>query len=73
MRRSVSVAKRMPDVVPTISSLVGRPGQDAGFTLNGSGFMEVASTITIGGVPYVDDVGNARWDVSGARNSVYSL
>ncbi|MGB8169737.1 MAG: pre-peptidase C-terminal domain-containing protein, partial [Chthoniobacteraceae bacterium] len=36
-------------IVPVITSISGQPGTDNSFTLFGSGFMEGASTITIGG------------------------
>ena len=58
-------------IVPVISVLSGRPGLDASFTLLGSGFMEGASTMTVGGVPFEDVFTNDRVDVSGSRNSSY--
>ena len=57
-------------VVPTLTGIdSGRPGEDDNFYLRGSGFMEGASTITIGGVAFVDSATNlSPLDVSGARN-----
>jgi len=37
-------------IVPVITSMSGQPGLETFFTLFGSGFMEGASTITVGGV-----------------------
>ncbi|MBX9717205.1 MAG: pre-peptidase C-terminal domain-containing protein, partial [Burkholderiaceae bacterium] len=57
-------------VVPTLSSISGSlPGQDNQFNLIGSGFMEGASTVTIGGVAFSDSATNLTpFDVTGARN-----
>ena len=61
-------------VVPTLSALSGRPGEDNLFTLSGSGFMEGASTVTIGGVALVDPNTNVSpFDVTGARNDTVNL
>jgi len=59
-------------VVPTLSGTEQRPGNEFGFTLVGSGFMEGASTVSIGGVALVDtDTTQQHLDVSGAANSRY--
>ena len=60
-------------IVPTIVGLSsGRPGEESSFDLVGSGFMEGASTITIGGIALADGYTNlADADVFGAQNSVY--
>ncbi|WP_235578406.1 Ig-like domain-containing protein [Pseudorhodoferax sp. Leaf267] len=64
-----SAAVRL-QIVPTLTGVEGRPGENAVFTLNGSGFMEGASTVTVGGVAFVDDAGTLTpFDVSGPRNS----
>ena len=57
-------------IVPTLSSTdSGQPGGDAQFYLRGSGFMEGASTVTIGGVALVDNATNlSPFDVTGGRN-----
>ncbi|MEY2842731.1 MAG: hypothetical protein RI920_768, partial [Pseudomonadota bacterium] len=57
-------------IVPTLTGLAnGNPGTDDQFNLIGSGFMEGASTITIGGVALVDSATNLTpFDVTGARN-----
>src|SRR6266850_1601754 len=62
-------------IVPTIVGISnGRPGEESSFDLAGSGFMEGASTITIGGVALIDGYTNlADADVFGAQNSVYRL
>ena len=62
-------------IVPVITGLSGRPGLDfTTFDLTGSGFMEAASTLTIGGVPFMDQYTNlADFDVFGARNDTYRL
>lgn len=63
-------------VVPVLTSLSsGRPGEDDVFTLNGSGFMEGASTITVGGVAMPDpDTFSYPFDVTGSsRNSAISV
>ncbi len=49
-------------VVPVITSMTGRPGRDEVFALFGSGFMEGASTITIGST-IANAAGNIR-DIS---------
>ena len=61
-------------IVPIITSMSGRPGVDANFTLFGSGFMERASTITVGGI-VIDDVTRTSPfdDVTGTRNSSYAI
>jgi uncharacterized protein YjiK len=42
-------------IVPTLTGTAnGRPGIDGGFDLTGSGFIEGASTITLGGIAFVD-------------------
>jgi len=57
-------------VVPTLTGIdSGRPGEDGQFYLRGSGFMEGASSITIGGVALVDSATNLTpFDVTGTRN-----
>jgi hypothetical protein len=62
-------------IVPVISGISsGSPGQNAAFTLIGSGFMEGASTVTIGGVALLDAFTNqSDTDVSGTRNGIYQL
>ncbi|MCC6717884.1 MAG: pre-peptidase C-terminal domain-containing protein, partial [Acetobacteraceae bacterium] len=55
-------------------STSGSPGRDSAFTLNGSGFMEGASTITIGGVVFDDKFTNLpTLDVTGGTNGAYSV
>ncbi|WP_374476423.1 Ig-like domain-containing protein [Zoogloea sp.] len=56
-------------IVPTLTGLSGTPGKDSSFTLQGSGFMEGASTITVGGINQVDGGKTGTPDVSGSRNS----
>ena len=59
-------------VVPKLVSISNsRPGEDANyFYLNGSGFMEGASTVTVGGVVQQDRATNDNpIDVSGASNN----
>ena len=63
----------MLQVVPVITRISGRPGIDAIFNLFGSGFMEGASTIRVGGVEFVDQYTNVTGDVTGNRNSQYDL
>jgi uncharacterized protein YjiK len=63
-------------IVPVLNGLSsGRPGQDAAMTLTGSGFMEGASTLTIGGRVIPDQWTNlsADLDVTGARNDSYQV
>ena len=57
-------------IVPTLTGLInGRPGEDDSFNLIGSGFMEGASSVTIGGVTFTDSATNLTpFDVTGARN-----
>ena len=65
---NASAAIRL-QIVPTLSGLSGsgRPGQDAVFNLTGSGFMEGASTVTIGGVALVDRANSGSpFDVTGS-------
>jgi|GEM_PF-187621 len=59
-------------IVPTLTGLSsGRPGEEALFSLNGSGFMEGASTVTIGGMTQIDNVLNqSPLDVSGNNTSL---
>lgn len=56
-------------IVPTLTGLSGIPGTDSSFSLQGSGFMEGASTLTVGGVTQVDGGKTGTPDVSGSRNS----
>ena len=64
-------------VVPTLTGLDAntRPGTDNSFTLRGSGFMEGASKITIGGVTLTDEFASSSvlFDVSGTRNDTASI
>ncbi len=62
-------------IVPTLTAMSGRPGGDGTFTLSGSGFMEGASTVSVGGMAFVDTAANAGQflDVSGTRNDTLSL
>ena len=68
-------------VVPVIAGLSGRPGVDSTFDMLGSGFMEGASTVTIGGTVITDVFTNDSssgstlldGDVFGTRNSTYRL
>ena len=62
-------------IVPTLTGLDGgRPGEDASFNLRGSGFMEGASTVTVGGVAFVDAATNTSpLDVSGSRNDTITV
>ncbi|MEQ1848268.1 MAG: hypothetical protein ABL983_22130, partial [Nitrospira sp.] len=53
-------------VVPTLTAISGRPGETGVYTLSGSGFMESASTLTIGGVALVDTLDHDLFDVSGS-------
>ena len=60
-------------IVPVISGINGRPGLSNTFDLFGSGFMEGASTITIGGTVINDQFTNfAEADVL-SLNSLYRL
>ncbi|SCX42366.1 Ig-like domain-containing protein [Nitrosospira sp. Nsp1] len=59
-------------VVPTLTGLSGRPGSDSAFSLIGSGFMEGASTLTIGGRAFNGAAVNGL-DVSGARNDTLGV
>ncbi|MGS0756098.1 beta strand repeat-containing protein, partial [Roseateles sp. GG27B] len=62
-------------VVPTLTGTdSGRPGEDSLFNLQGSGFMEGASTVTIGGVALADTATNLYpFDVTGARNNTLNV
>jgi hypothetical protein len=62
-------------IVPTlVRSEGGSPGGTNPFNLIGSGFMEGASTVTIGGVALVDDQNNTSpFDVYGSRNENLSV
>ena len=60
-------------IVPVITNIAGRPGQDAAVTLYGSGFMEAGSTLIVGGSTLVDAAVNpATLDVVGTRNGQYN-
>ncbi|MDN5939838.1 MAG: hypothetical protein L0H83_14415, partial [Salinisphaera sp.] len=59
-------------IVPTLTGLSGRPGSDNAFSLTGSGFMEGASTVTIGGRTFNGASVNGL-DVGGARNDIFSV
>ena len=59
-------------IVPVLAGISGRPGVDATFDLFGSGFMEGASTLRIGGVTWVDNYASSvHGDAFGARNDTY--
>ncbi|MGE0642375.1 MAG: Ig-like domain-containing protein [Nitrospira sp.] len=61
-------------IVPTLSGLSGRPGSEDQFILQGSGFAEGATTITIGGRAVVDRATNLNpFDVSGVRNDTMTV
>jgi len=61
-------------IVPTLTSLDGRPGSDNVFNMSGSGFMEGLSTVTVGGVAFADNANsNYPFDVTGSRNSAMSV
>ncbi len=72
-----SSASMRLQVVPTLTGVEGswRPGTDNSFTLRGSGFMEGASKISIGGITLNDDfaTSSALFDVGGARNNTATL
>src|SRR5205823_5437955 len=60
-------------IVPTLTGITGRPGTDRGFDLSGSGFMDGATTITVGGLTRVDQfTHHGDPAVSGARNDTLS-
>jgi len=44
---------RLLQIVPTLTGMSGRPGLEDAFELFGSGFMEGATTVTVGGVALV--------------------
>jgi hypothetical protein len=57
-------------IVPTLTGVSGLPGNNTQFTLQGSGFMDGASTLTIGGIVVNDTANNlSPFDVTGSRNS----
>ena len=61
-------------VVPLIFFISGRPANDGTFDLVGSGFMEGASTITVGGTVFEDVHRNLLTDnVTGSRNDRFRL
>jgi hypothetical protein len=61
-------------VVPTLTSISGNPGSDSTFTLYGSGFMEGASTVSVGGVSFADnDSYNNPFDIYGSRNDTMNV
>ncbi|MEJ0018377.1 MAG: Ig-like domain-containing protein [Acetobacteraceae bacterium] len=68
-------ATKTLQIVPTLTGLVnGRPGTESGFNLQGSGFMEGQSTITIGGTALADLYTNqGQFDVTGAQNGDYRV
>ncbi len=56
-------------IVPTLEAISGEPGSDGAFTLQGSGFMEGATTVAVGGIAAADQYNDgATFDVYGARN-----
>jgi hypothetical protein len=59
-------------IVPTLTGINGQPGSDNAFSLTGSGFMEGASTVTIGGRAFNGAAANGL-DVSGVRNDTLSV
>jgi hypothetical protein len=69
------VGDALLQIVPVVTGLAsGKPGEANQFTLVGSGFMEGASTITIGGVARLDQFTNqSDTDVTGTRNSSYQF
>ena len=59
-------------IVPVLTGMSGRPGLDAQFDLFGSGFMDGASTLRVGGVVQTDDyASNLHGDAFGTRNGTY--
>jgi hypothetical protein len=59
-------------IVPVITGQTGRPGGDAYFTLQGSGFMQGDSTIAIGGTVLDQPAGNlANTRITGPQNETY--
>ncbi len=62
-------------IVPTLTSTSnGQPGTDRSFNLQGSGFMEGASTLTVGGVSMpISFTNQFEFNVTGARNSDYQV
>ena len=61
-------------IVPTLTGITGRPGSDTAFDLLGSGFMDGASTISIGGVKLVDSYANqSDFGVTGTTNGDFHL
>ncbi|MHA4866064.1 Ig-like domain-containing protein [Duganella sp. PWIR1] len=61
-------------IVPTLESISGRPGQDDLFTLTGSGYAEGATTVTVGGIAVADPAANTYpFDITGPRNGSLSL
>ena len=65
---------RRLQIVPTLSGVTnGRPGNGNSFDLQGSGFMEGASQITIGGITLGDAYTTSDLDVFGSRNGTYRL
>ncbi|MDH3461143.1 MAG: hypothetical protein OEM00_09250, partial [Burkholderiaceae bacterium] len=62
-------------IVPTLTGTAnGRPGEDNTFNLIGSGFMEGANTVSIGGVAFIDSASNlSPFDVTGSRNDNMSV
>jgi hypothetical protein len=70
---NASVGVRL-QIVPTLTGIDGQPGGESSFDLSGSGFMEGASSVTIGGVALVDaDTSLSPFDVTGQRNSTLSV
>ncbi len=61
-------------IVPVLTGIGGRAGRDDAFSLSGSGFMEGASTITVGGVSLVDSsTGSTAGDVVGNNDQYNDL
>ncbi|MGA2930370.1 MAG: pre-peptidase C-terminal domain-containing protein, partial [Solirubrobacteraceae bacterium] len=61
-------------IVPTLTGISGAPGSDTAFDLLGSGFMDGASTITIGGAKLVDSYANqSDFSVTGTTNADFHL
>ncbi|TAK56774.1 hypothetical protein EPO17_03720, partial [Patescibacteria group bacterium] len=61
-------------IVPTLASLSAAPGTDSAFTLSGSGFMEGATSLTVGGMVFTDpDSITSPFDVYGARNDTFNV
>ncbi len=59
-------------IVPTITGLQGneRPGLNSGFDIFGSGFVEGGTTLTVGGLTFIDEFTNQNdFNTSGSSNN----